>query len=267
MDKFQNILKKQRQSVENVTPLYRFHSLSEVSKAIKDVGVTNCGLIFGIDYTKENIYNGKVTFNKRSLHDVSKQRSNPYQEVICILGETLEPLDDDGIIPTFGFGGTVEEEHGTFPLKDEGNCEGFLDVLETYNKFTPSRTLGGPSNFAPLIEKAINIVQRTKQYHILVIVCTGKVDNEEETIESIVKASNFPLSIVVIGVGDGPWTAMNHFDDKLPSRLFDNFQFVEFHKIKSEARNPHAAIALATLMEIPDQFTAIQKLKLFDNLT
>jgi hypothetical protein len=39
--------------------------------------------------------------------------------VICILGETLEPLDDDGIIPTFGFGGTVEEEHGTFPLKDE----------------------------------------------------------------------------------------------------------------------------------------------------
>jgi hypothetical protein len=93
------------------------------------------------------------------------------------------------------------------------------------------------------------------------------VDNEEETIESIVKASNFPLSIVVIGVGDGPWTAMNHFDDKLPSRLFDNFQFVEFHKIKSEARNPHAAIALATLMEIPDQFTAIQKLKLFDNLT
>ncbi|XP_053373618.1 copine family protein 1-like [Mercenaria mercenaria] len=293
MDKAQSLMKQQVQNIENVTPLYsktffktladdfgltessatfqvivdRFDSLCAVTKAIKDVGLTNCGLIFGIDYTKENIYSGKNTFGGRSLHQISKQRSNPYQEVICILGETLEPLDDDGIIPSFGFGGKDNMENKSiFPLKGEGNCDGFLDVLETYNTITPTIELGGPSNFAPLIENAINIVTRTKQYHILVIVGNGKVDNEEEAMEAIVKASNYPLSIVVIGVGDGPWKNMNDFDDKLPRRVFDNFQFVEFHKIKSEARNPHAAIALATLMEIPDQYTAIQKLKLFDNV-
>ncbi|XP_052764377.1 copine family protein 1-like [Mya arenaria] len=235
----------------------RFDSLKEVTDAIQSVGVKECGLIFGIDYTMSNQMQGKKTYGGLSLHDVHPSRSNPYQEVICILGETLEPLDDDGIIPVYGFGDRTVKDKGVFPLKKDGDCDGFMEVLKIYTEVTPTIKLGGPTSYAPIIQQAVDIVKEKRQYHILVIVADGQVTNEEETIKAIVEASEFPLSIVVIGVGDGPWDMMKEFDDNLPTRKFDNFQFVWFDQVKKGVRNPNVAVALAALMEIPDQYLYI----------
>ncbi len=54
---------------------------------------------------------------------------------------------------------------------------------------------------------------------------------------------------------------MEDFDDNLPERAFDNFQFVNYSKVTAEnTSNPGVAFAVAALQEIPEQFKAIVKL-------
>ena len=59
-------------------------------------------------------------------------------------------------------------------------------------------------------------------------------------------------------LGDGPWEVMENFDDGLPHREFDNFQFVNENKVREGG---DVAFAVAALQEIPDQFRAIKALR------
>lgn len=47
-------------------------------------------------------------------------------EVISIVGRTLSPFDEDGVIPAFGFGDEATLDKAVFPLKQDGkDCSGF----------------------------------------------------------------------------------------------------------------------------------------------
>jgi E3 ubiquitin-protein ligase RGLG len=213
------------------------------------------------DLTQSNTWTGRETFGGKCLHDLSPHQLNPYEEVISIVGRTLSAFDDDGKIPVYGFG---DSETTDKSVRSFGTCDGFHGVLEAYRHFLPTVRLSGPTSFVPLINKAIELVKRNSGYHILVIICDGQVSDPARTGQAIVEASKYALSIIAIGVGDGPWDAMEEFDDELPQRQFDNFQFVPFHSlIKTlDPRHRDATFALQALQELPDQYRAIQRLKL-----
>ncbi|POM58324.1 Hypothetical protein PHPALM_37044 [Phytophthora palmivora] len=189
--------------------------------------------------------------------------TNPYQSVISAIGRTLEAFDDDNIIPTFGFGDSTTLGQRCFPFVNGRGCQGFDEVLKRYNEITPQIRLYGPTSFAPVINEAIKAVREDPGYHILVIIADGQVNEPTATRNAIVEASKYPISIVMVGVGDGPWEMMEEFDDQLPARRFDNFQFVEYNKVlKRNMKNPEAGFAMQALMEIPDQYQTIRKLGL-----
>ena len=200
-------------------------------------------------------------------------------------------------------------------MLDLGTAHGLSQLLVQYRQRIPHVKLAGPTSFGPLIRRAVDIVvSDNNSFHILVVIADGAITRpssidegqrsqfEQDTIDAIVEASHHPLSIVVIGVGDGPvsnfdtcmdpdihgstltltfftfhsvhslqWQQMEEFDDRLPDRKFDNFQFVSFDAIQQSVRlsNPHvleqeleARFALHALMEIPEQFNAILSLQL-----
>jgi E3 ubiquitin-protein ligase RGLG len=254
-----------------------FHSLDQVQDALRKEGVESCQLIVGVDFTKSNEWTGKYSFGARCLHSLGAT-PNPYEEAISAIGKTLSSFDDDNLIPCYGFGDVATQDKGVFSFNaDDRPCQGLESVVWRYREILPYVKLSGPTSFGPVIQHAIKVVaEASNQYHILLIVADGQVTRssdlprgqfspqETATMKAIVDASHYPLSIVMVGVGDGPWDQMVEFDDALPQREFDNFQFVNFTEVQRKYPNDNqrreTLFALRALMEIPEQYKAIQKL-------
>ncbi|CAI0456434.1 unnamed protein product [Linum tenue] len=255
-----------------------YKSLDQVTEALARAGLESSNLIVGIDFTKSNEWTGAKSYNKKSLHHIG-DALNPYEQAISIIGKTLAAFDEDNLIPCYGFGDATTHDQDVFSFyPDERFCNGFEEVLSRYREIAPSLRLAGPTSFAPVIEKAMTIVEESGgQYHVLLIIADGQVTRsvdtehgrlspqEQKTVDAIVQASKLPLSIVLVGVGDGPWDTMKEFDDNIPAREFDNFQFVNFTEIM--LKNVHQSrketqFALSALMEIPPQYKATMELGL-----
>ncbi|KAK4484973.1 hypothetical protein RD792_007579, partial [Penstemon davidsonii] len=258
-----------------------YTSVEQVTRALAESGLESSNLIVGIDFTKSNEWTGKESFDGNCLHHIG-ENSNPYEHAISIIGRTLSSFDEDNLIPCFGFGDVSTHDKDVFSFyPDNRPCNGFEEALSRYREIVPYVRLSGPTSYAPIIETAIGIVDESGgQYHVLLIIADGQVTRsvdtspgkfspqERSTIEAIVKASEYPLSIIVVGVGDGPWDMMQTFDDNIPARAFDNIQFVNFTEIMSRnipRSQKEAIFALNALMEIPLQYRATLELHLLGN--
>lgn len=252
----------------------RFQTLKDVEMALREAGLESSELILAVDFTKSNLTSGLETFGGRSLHALDPYTQNPYERALMAVIGALEGYDDDKRIPLFGFGDTYTTDRSVFAMNFNPTdpFAVYLDPLHAYRQIVPQvhDRLSGPTSFAPTIRKALEIIhsQPEPRYHILIIIADGQVSpgNVEETRQAIRDASHFPLSIVVIGVGDGPFGEMNLLDDHLKGRQFDNFQFVEFHKIEKRYKEHEflPAFACAALQEIPDQYVSIASLGLLN---
>ena len=231
----------------------------------------NINLTIGIDFTGSN---GAYT-DYRSYHYLNNGM-NDYEKAIRSCGDILAYYDDDQLFPCFGFGFAFKNSNQkslsgkyncfNYPINmntDDPNIHLIDNVLVEYRKFITQVRLSGPTNFAPMIRDLNNEVKdnlrngKTMEYNILLILTDGQISDLYDTIDEMVEASFLPISVIIVGIGNGDFTSMDILDaDENP--LFDRrgrkadrdlVQFVPFNKYKLDPPK----LAEQVLEEIPRQ--------------
>ena len=231
----------------------------------------NINLTIGIDFTGSN---GHYK-DEPSYHYLDAGMNN-YEKAIRSCGDIVAHYDDDQLFPVFGFGfcfidSSLNNFLGkytdfNYPINcnlDDPKIKYIDGVLKEYRTFITKIHLSGPTYFSPMIND-LNIEVKKEleegkimNYHILMILTDGQIDDMEETKDALVEASFLPISVIIIGIGTGDFGNMDILDaDENP--LFDKnrrkadrdlVQFVPFNNFKD---NPQK-LAEEVLEEIPRQ--------------
>ncbi|OHT03805.1 Copine family protein [Tritrichomonas foetus] len=219
-------------------------------------------LVTAIDFTASN----RDPRDPQSLHYIAQGQMNQYETCINNVGSVICPYDTDQLFPVYGFGGKINGrvEH-CFPLTfnpSNPNVQGLPGILQAYRNSLMSVQLSGPTLFAPIIRNATQVAQisfqESRTYTILMILTDGIINDMRETIDAIVDATDSPLSIIIVGIGNADFQAMDQLDaDDVPllsSRGVrmkrDIVQFVPFTRF---LKNGGFGLAEEVLAEVPKQ--------------
>ncbi|KAH9617556.1 hypothetical protein KSS87_013852 [Heliosperma pusillum] len=205
-----------------------------------------------------------------SLHYIDPSgRPNAYQKAIMEVGGVLQFYDSDKHFPAWGFGarpidGPVSH---CFNLNGSTNyceVEGIQGIMTAYTSALFNVSLAGPTLFGQVISTAANIAGQAlahgqQKYFVLLIITDGVITDLQETKDAIVKASDLPLSILIVGVGGADFKEMEFLDADKGERLEsttgrvasrDIVQFVPFRDV----HGGEISIAQTLLAELPTQF-------------
>jgi len=214
--------------------------------------------------------------NPASLHYNKPGVMNQYEAAIRAVGQILAEYDHDKRFPCFGYGGLLPTRVTSHCFALNGNpqqpeCYGVEGILHAYKQALYNVALSGPTNFATVIQTACQyasklVNQQSQEYFTLLIVTDGAICDMDNTIEQIIQGSTLPLSIIIVGVGQADFSAMETLDgddQRLRSRngqyaARDIVQFVPFSKF---ANLPYTYLAKETLAELPQQVVEYMRFK------
>jgi len=89
------------------------------------------------------------------------------------------------------------------------------EMRESYRHAINGTTLWGPTVFTPLFDEMENymiLMSEHRMYHCLLILTDGCINDLRETVDKIVMCTNYPLSIIIVGIGDADFSAMETLD-------------------------------------------------------
>ncbi|KAM3747712.1 hypothetical protein ACB098_05G055500 [Castanea mollissima] len=208
--------------------------------------------------------------NPDSLHYIDPfGQLNSYQRAILEVGEVIQFYDSDRRFPAWGFGGRTIDGTTSHCFNLNGSTgavevEGVEGIMAAYARALHNVALAGPTLFGPVINTAAQIAGQSisynrNKYFVLLIITDGVITDLQETKDALVKASDLPLSILIVGVGGADFREMEVLDADNGRRLEsstgrvatrDIVQFVPMREVHSG----QISVVQALLEELPGQF-------------
>uniref|UniRef100_A0A8C9QYJ3 Copine-3 n=1 Tax=Scleropages formosus TaxID=113540 RepID=A0A8C9QYJ3_SCLFO len=250
----------------------------EADYSFLDYVMGGCQINFtvGIDFTGSN---GDPR-SPDSLHYMNPNGMNQYLTALWSVGQVVQDYDSDKLFPAFGFGAQIPPNFQVRPRKrcpmnfhltSTPTVPTAKGIVEAYRAILPQVRLYGPTNFAPIITHVARIAagaaqQKTaSQYFVLLIITDGEITDLDQTRQAIVDSSRLPMSIIIVGVGEADFKAMEFLDGDngvLKSLsgepvARDIVQFVPFRQFTSA---PKEALAQSVLAEVPSQLVSYFKM-------
>ncbi|CAM9367387.1 unnamed protein product [Ascophyllum nodosum] len=238
-------------------------------------GGMQIGFTIAIDYTASN--GDPSQPGTLHYHDPSSRTLNEYGQAIHSVGGVLEYFDDDRRFPVYGFGGCpVFRQPASHCFSVNGDdahpeVEGIGGILGVYRESLLRIQLSGPTLFAPVINQAAAMAASTmtqdplnQQYTILMIITDGIITDMDNTVNAIVAASEYPFSIIIVGVGQADYTAMEALDGddvrlRNSSGQAASRDIVQFVPMRDFVGKSSYALAKEVLEEIPAQVLEYMK--------
>lgn len=224
-----------------------------------------------IDFTQSN---GNPA-NPSSLHYIDPYGLNQYATALLAIGGVVQDYDSDKQFPALGFGAKLPNGQVSHEFFLTGTtspfCAGISGVLQAYQTAIRTVELWGPTNFSPVINhvaKFAAAIQNGSNYFILLIITDGVITDLPQTKTAIVEASFFPMSIIIVGVGNADFSAMEELDadkrqlssnGKVADRDIVQFVPLRDYTNTGSPELTQARLAKEVLAEVPQQLLAYMR--------
>ncbi|KAJ9561642.1 hypothetical protein OSB04_006802 [Centaurea solstitialis] len=226
--------------------------------------------------------------NPDSLHYIDPSgHFNAYQQAIMEVGEVIQFYDSDKRFPAWGFGGkmyngpvshcfNLNGSVGSFEVQlflfmavrmqkaASSIVEGVQGIMAAYQNALNTVSLHGPTLFGQIVNQAAEIAaqslsQNSNKYFVLLIITDGVLSDLQETKDAFVRASDLPLSILIVGVGNADFKMMEILDADNGQRLESSTgriatrDIVQFVPMRDVQRG-QISMVQGLLEELPGQF-------------
>ena len=190
----------------------------------------------------------------------------------------LEPYNEDEFFYIYGFGfqfkENLNEVPNMFPITQDIDrpSVAMKNIKSTYSNFLDNIKFSKIKTNLDLIIKQFNEKIKDniddydiREYNVLLLFANNDINNEKEFYNEIILSSDLPISVVIIGLGKGPFTKLENVEKNFLNLTDNNGnnakrKNIKFISFKNLGKN-YQEIVKKSLVDIPDQMIEFLILK------